>query len=97
MSSPRQGCFFPTLTLKKASKNINITGRVGTNFQCAIDYYESHPEFQGMIIFTDGYAEVPKIRKAKQILWILTGKYGYDNAKNGLRVSNLIRRRGFQA
>ena len=66
--------------LKKATRNIKITGRGGTDFQCAIDYYENHPEFQGMIIFTDGYAEVPKITKAKQLLWILTGKCEYDNA-----------------
>ena len=71
--------------LKKAAKNIKITGRGGTNFQCAIDYYEAHPEFQGMIIFTDGYAEVPKIRKAKQLLWILTGKNEYDNAIKWIR------------
>ena len=66
--------------LKKAAKNIQITGRGGTDFQCAIDYYETYPEFQGMIIFTDGYADVPKIRKAKQLLWILTGKDEYDHA-----------------
>ena len=66
--------------LKKAAKNIKITGRGGTNFQCAVDYYENHSEFQGMIIFTDGYAEVPKIKKAKQLLWILTGKMEYDHA-----------------
>jgi len=71
--------------LKKAAKNITITGRGGTDFQCAIDYYEAHPEFQGMIIFTDGYAEVPKIRKAKQLLWILTGKNEYDNAKKWIQ------------
>lgn len=68
------------IELKKATKNIKITGRGGTDFQCAIDYYEDHPEFQGMIIFTDGYAEVPKITKAKQLLWILTGKMEYDHA-----------------
>lgn len=71
--------------LRKAAKNIQITGRGGTDFQCAIDYYEAHPEFQGMIIFTDGYAEVPKIRKAKQLLWILTGKNEYDNAIKWIR------------
>lgn len=71
--------------LKKASKNIRITGRGGTDFQCAIDYYENHPEFQGMIIFTDGYADVPKITKAKQILWILTSKGEYDYAMKWIR------------
>ena len=71
--------------LKKAAKNIRITGRGGTDFQCAVDYYEAHPEFQGMIIFTDGYAEVPKITKAKQILWILTSKNEYDYAMKWIR------------
>ena len=71
--------------LKKASKKIRITGRGGTDFQCAVDYYETHPEFQGMIIFTDGYADVPKITKAKQMLWILTSKQEYDNAIQWIR------------
>ena len=73
------------LELKKAAKSIRIIGRGGTDFQCTIDYYEAHPEFQGMIIFTDGYADVPKIRKAKQLLWILTGKNEYDNAIKWIR------------
>ena len=71
--------------LKKAAKNIRITGRGGTDFQCAVDYYENHPEFQGMIIFTDGYADVPKITKEKQILWILTSKNEYDYAMKWIR------------
>ncbi len=66
--------------LKKAAKSIKIIGRGGTDFQSTVDYYESHPEYQGLIIFTDGYAEVPKLKLHKQILWILTGKYEYDNA-----------------
>ncbi|MBR5032443.1 MAG: hypothetical protein IKX70_02085 [Treponema sp.] len=66
--------------LKKAKGKIQIVGRGGTDFQCAIDYYEAHPEYQGLIIFTDGYAEVPKIKLRKQMLWILTGKCEYDNA-----------------
>lgn len=68
------------IELKKACKTINILGRGGTDFQCAIDYYENHPEYQGLIIFTDGYAETPKIRKLKQTLWILTGRREYDEA-----------------
>lgn len=73
------------LELKKAAKSIRIIGRGGTDFQCAIDYYESHPEYQGLIIFTDGYAEVPKLKLHKQILWILTGKSEYDNAIKWIR------------
>ena len=66
--------------LKKATGKIKIIGRGGTDFQCVINYYEAHPEYQGLIIFTDGYACIPKIKLRKQILWILTGKGEYDNA-----------------
>ena len=38
-----------------------------------------------MIIFTDGYADIPKITKAKQMLWILTSKQEYDNAIQWIR------------
>ena len=71
--------------LKKATRSIHIIGRGGTDFQCAVDYYESHPEYQGLIIFTDGYAYVPKLTLHKQILWILTGKSEYDNAIKWIR------------
>ena len=40
--------------------------------------YENHAEYQGMIVFTDCYADVPKITLNKQILWILTGKSEYE-------------------
>lgn len=71
--------------LKKAARNIKIIGRGGTDFQCAIDYYESHAEYQGLIVFTDGCAEVPKITRPKQTLWILTSKQLYDWSKDWIR------------
>lgn len=73
------------IELKKACKTIKIMGRGGTDFQCAIDYYESHPEYQGLIIFTDGYADIPKVRKVKQTLWILTGRSEYDEAHKWIK------------
>lgn len=68
------------LKFKKACKNVKVIGRGGTSFQCVIDYYENHPEFHGLIIFTDGYAEIPTIHKYKQILWILIDKKCYENS-----------------
>ena len=71
--------------LKKARRSIQILGRGGTNFQDVINYYESHAEYQGLIMFTDGYAPVPEIKKNKQILWILTNKLDYDHAKEWIK------------
>ena len=49
----------------KFSKNFNlkeITGRGGTNFQPPVDFYmENRSRYSGMIIFTDGEGEVPKL------------------------------------
>lgn len=71
------------LSLKKAKKQIKIIGRGGTNFQPAIDYYEQHPMYDGLIMFTDGYADVPKLhRYAEKILWVLTSKAEYDEFCN---------------
>lgn len=71
--------------LKKAAKSINIVGRGGTDFQCVINYYEKKSEYQGLIIFTDGYADYPKISKPKQILWILTSRREYDIANRWIK------------
>ena len=68
------------LSLKKAKSRVEITGRGGTDFQPAIDYYESHPMYDGLIMFTDGYAEIPKLNGyAAKILWVLTSRQEYED------------------
>ena len=68
------------LSLKKAKKKVEITGRGGTDFQPIINYYESHPMYDGLIVFTDGYADIPKLsRYAARILWVLTSRQEYDD------------------
>ena len=57
------------LTLKKAKKKVQITGRGGTNFQAVIDFYESNPAYDGLILFTDGEAPCPKIHRTLKKLW----------------------------
>ena len=66
------------LSLKKAKKQIKITGRDGTCFQPPIDYYTSHYEYDGLMIFTDGCAEIPKLVAKRRILWILTDESSYN-------------------
>lgn len=66
------------LSLKKAKKEIKICGRGGTNFQAPIDYYEKHKEYDGLIIFTDGYAAKPFVKTNRNILWFFNKKTSYD-------------------
>lgn len=72
----------------KFTKNLNlseITGRGGTNFQPPIDYFlENRSRYSGMIIFTDGEGDVPKVSGAignSSILWILDSRLAYEKSR----------------
>lgn len=69
------------------TKNINlnqIKGRGGTNFQSPLDFFSLHSsEYSGLIIFTDGEGEVPKLEcHKKNILWILDSRLSYEKSRN---------------
>lgn len=73
------------ILLKQASKSIHVTGRGGTNFQPAIDFYYEHEEYDGLVFLTDGFAArpvVPDNKRHKPLAWILTTNGGNeDNLK----------------
>lgn len=79
--------------LRKACKTVKVMGRGGTSFQPAADYYCAHPEYDGLIYFTDGYAPPPKFNTKRPIdvLWVLCGKSAYD--ANGKWIKELKRNR----
>ena len=60
-------------TLRKASTSIKVTGRGGTCFQPFIDYVAEHPEYDGALIYTDGYAPKPTIptNMRTPLCWVL--------------------------
>ena len=66
-------------SLKKARKTVKIMGRGGTSFQPAADYYCEHPEYDGLIYFTDGYAPPPKFNTKRPIdvLWVICSRQCY--------------------
>jgi predicted metal-dependent peptidase len=68
--------------MKKARKEIKITGRGGTDFQPLINYFSVKKKtFDGLIIFTDGMAPVPSVQPAaaRKILWICNNKQNYEH------------------
>ena len=73
------------MLLKQATRNIRVTGRGGTNFQPAIDFYYEHEEYDGLVFLTDGYAATPTLpddKRHKPLAWILTAQGGNeDNLK----------------
>ncbi len=60
-------------TLLKASETIKVTGRGGTCFQPFIDFVAKHPEYDGALIYTDGYAPQPSIPADMRtpLCWVL--------------------------
>lgn len=66
---------------KKARKTVNIIGRGGTDFQPVADYYCEHPEYDGLIIFTDGFADPPiyRTKRVIDVLWVLCSRADYES------------------
>lgn len=69
----------PLISLKKVATTAKVTGRGGTDFQPPVDYFNDHKEYDGMIVFTDGYAPIPKLPMGRRILWALKDKKCYDD------------------
>ena len=76
----------------KFTKNLKlaeITGRGGTSFQPPVDYFlENRNRYAGMIIFTDGEGDVPKLTgntsgtaKSAPILWILDNRLAFEKSR----------------
>ena len=76
-------------TLKKAPKKVKIEGRGGTDFQIIFDYIAEHPRYDGMIIFTDGYAPEPKVPQPMhtKVLWICDSEQNYERHREWMRRS----------
>lgn len=71
----------------KQMKCSEVKGRGGTDFQVAFDYLQNHNVYDGMIIFTDGYASQPKIDffTRTKFAWVLTDEKSYDENKEWMR------------
>lgn len=79
--------------LKKARKTVKIMGRGGTSFQPAADYYCEHPEYDGLIYFTDGYAPPPvfNTKRPIDVLWVICSRQCY--AENAAWIRKMKRNR----
>ena len=77
------------VSFKKRQTTFNISGRGGTDFQPVFDYAKDHPEYDGVIILTDGYANHPQKKsgtKAK-FVWVLPSEAEYNEHKDWMNES----------
>ena len=77
---------------KKNKQEFKALGRGGTNFQAPIDYVKEHPNYDGLIIITDGYAptpEVPPFLRTK-LLWVIDNERSYKQNYDSLRKTGRV-------
>ena len=79
-------------TLLKASENIKVTGRGGTCFQPFIDFVAKHPEYDGALIYTDGYASKPRIPvgMCTPLCWVLRSEQELKEHEQWMRESGRV-------
>jgi predicted metal-dependent peptidase len=77
---------------KKNKQEFKVHGRGGTNFQAPVNYVKEHPNYDGLIIITDGYAptpEVPPFLRAK-LLWVIDNEPSYKKHYESLRKTGRV-------
>ena len=83
------------ITFTEAKKNIQefkVRGRGGTSFQAPVNYVKEHPNYDGLIIITDGYAptpEVPPFLRTK-LLWVIDNEKSYKEHYDSLRKTGRV-------
>ena len=60
-------------------EQIKVLGRGGTDFQPVFDYIKEHKQYDGLIVFTDGYAPEPRMDFPTQtkVLWACQSEEDY--------------------
>lgn len=72
---------------EKAKKEVHVLGRGGTSFQPIFDYVVKHPEYDGLLIFTDGEAPIPKVNNKMRckVAWICNTLNNYNRNKEWMQ------------
>ena len=74
-------------TFEKRPRTVEVKGRGGTSFQPIFDYLKTHQDYDGCIIFTDGYANEPHVGfllKSK-VLWVCRSEKEYNEHTQWMR------------
>ena len=79
-------------TLTEAAENITITGRGGTDFQPFIDFVAANPQYDGALIYTDGYANHPVIPSTltTPLCWVLRSESEFKEHERWMGTSGRV-------
>ena len=83
------------ITFTEAKKNIQefkVRGRGGTNFQAPVNYVKEHPNYDGLIIITDGFAPIPEVPPflRTKLLWVIDNEQSYKLRYESLRKTGRV-------
>ena len=83
------------MTIKNTRKHLDsmmIKGRGGTNFAAPLNYVIEHPRYDGLIIITDGYAQVPVVpaHLGTKILWVIDNERSFEANYKFLRATGRV-------
>ena len=83
------------MTIKNTRKHLDsmmIKGRGGTNFAAPLNYVIEHPGYDGLIIITDGYAQVPVVpaHLGTKILWVIDNERSFEANYKFLRATGRV-------
>ncbi|MEO1525071.1 MAG: VWA-like domain-containing protein [Planctomycetota bacterium] len=75
------------MTLRRARSEFEVTGRGGTDFGPVMKYIDEHRDYDGLIVFTDGYAAVPPKPKngRTRVLWLFKDETTHNKMQEGLQ------------
>jgi predicted metal-dependent peptidase len=67
------------IAFRRAQREVQLTGRGGTNFGPVLAYLEEHRDYDGLIVYTDGYAPcpAPPQNRRTRILWLFVSEAHY--------------------
>ena len=75
------------MSLRRAKHEVQLTGRGGTNFDPVLAYLNDHRDYDGLIIYTDGYALCPQTpqNRRTRILWLFVHEENYRSCYPNLQ------------
>ncbi len=75
------------MTLRRAKHEVQLTGRGGTNLAPVLAYLNQHPDYDGLIVYTDGYAPCPPPPENRRtpILWLFVHEENYRSCYPNLK------------
>ncbi|MDI3516522.1 MAG: hypothetical protein PWP37_427 [Thermotogota bacterium] len=65
-------------------KDFQILGRGGTDLQPAVDYAQKELRVEGLVIFTDGYVDLPLVKR--RVLFVLSRTFSKEFAEEARQV-----------